>query len=116
MALRNNIHYSSNDGKKHSYRDICKSKAMVSFALTLYETEFLPSYSPIYAHKCENFTLSNNCNRALCELHGSNYVSSMSKLVSNKTVWKPVRIVSCKKSVIFSPFYNFLHASNVSIR
>ena len=29
---------------------------------------------------------SNNCNRDLCETHGSNYVSSTSKPVSSKTV------------------------------
>ena len=52
-------------------------------------------------------TFSDNCNRALCEIHGSNYVYSTIKPVSTKTVCKPARIVNCNKPVIFSPIISF---------
>ena len=48
----------------------------------------------------QHSTFSNNCNHALFETHGSNYVSSTSKSVSTKTVCKPVHIVSCNKPVV----------------
>ena len=54
-----------------------------------------------------------NYNRVLCETHSSNYVSSKSKSVSSKTVFKPVRIVSSNKPVIFSPAYRSLHTINI---
>ena len=115
VALTNDIYFSSNTGKMYSYSGTCKNKVPVSFALTLNETYF-PHFSPlVHADKGKRSTSSNNCNRASYETHGSNYVSSTSKPVSTKTVCKPVCIVSCNKSVIFSPVYKSLCASNVSI-
>ena len=75
----------------------------------------IPSlFSPVHdAHKCKHSTFSNN--RVLYEIHGSNYVSSTSKPVSTKTIYKLVCVRSCSKPVIFSPVYKSLCTSNISI-
>ena len=109
VALRNNIYFSSNTGKRYSYSDTCKNKASVSFPLTLTEVDSPSLSPPIHAHKCKHSPYSNNCNRDLCETHGSNYASSTKKPVSTKTVC----IVGCNKPAIFSPAYKSLHASNI---
>ena len=113
IALTNNICFSSNTGKRYSYSDNCENKASISFALTLNEADFPPLSPPIHAHKCKDSPYSNNCNRDLCETHGSNYVSSTSKPVTTKTVCKSVRIVSCNKPVIVSPVSKSLHTSKI---
>ena len=94
---------------------LVKIKLQVSFTITLNDADFPALSPPFHAHKCKHSTFSNNYNCALCETHGSNYVSSTNKPVSTKTVCKPVFIMSCKKSVIFSPIYKSLHASNICI-
>ena len=50
-------------------------------ALTLKEADFPLLSPPIHTHKCRHSTSSNNCNRALCETRGSNYVDSTSEPV-----------------------------------
>ena len=83
VALTNNTCFSSNTDKSSSYSDICKNKDSGSFALTLNEADFPPLSPPIHAHKCKHSPCSIICcNRDLCEIHGSNYVSSTSKPVS----------------------------------
>ena len=81
-APANIIYFPSNTGKMYSYSDTGKSKALVSFALTLNEADFHPLSPPIHAHKCKHSSFSNNFHCTLCETHGSNYVSSASKPVS----------------------------------
>ena len=54
-----NIYFSSNTGKMYSYSDTGKSKALVSFALTLNEADFHPLSPPIHAHKCKHSSFSN---------------------------------------------------------
>ena len=111
VALRNNIYFLSNTGKRYSYSDTCKNKVSVSFPLTLNEAESPSLPPPIHAHKCKHSPYSNNCNIDLCGIHGSNYASSTKKPVSTKTVC----IVGCNKPVIFSPAYTSLHAFNICI-
>ena len=82
IALTNDICFSSNSGKRNSYSDTCENKALSP---------------PVHTHKFKHSPYLNNCNRDLCETHGSNYVSSMSKPVSTKTVCKSVSLVSCNK-------------------
>ena len=115
MALTNNVRFSSSTDKRYSYSDTCKNKPSVFLAVPLIEADFFPLSVPVHAHQCKHSSSSNNCNRDLCETHGSNYVSSTSKSVSTKTVCKLVRMVSCNKPAIFSPVYMSLHASCNSI-
>ena len=115
VALANYLYLSTNTGKRYSYSNRYKNKASVSFALTLFETDFTPFSRPIHHHKCKHSTFPKNFNHPLCETHGSTYVSSASKPVNNKTVCKLVRIWSCSEPVIFSSVYKSLHASNISI-
>ena len=96
IALTNNICISSSTGQRYSYSDTCKNKTSITFALTLNEADFPPLTSSIHTHKCKHSPYSNNCNRDLCETHGSNYVSSTSKPVSSKTVCKPVLRAYCE--------------------
>ena len=67
----------------YSCKDTCKNKASVSFVLTLNEADFHPFSPPVHARKCK---LSSFSNLALCETHGSNYVSPTSKPVENLAV------------------------------
>ena len=115
IVLTNNTCFSSNTGKRYSYSDTCKNEASISFALTLNQADFPPLSPPIHAYKCKHSPYANNCNCDLWEIHDSNYVSSMSKPVSTKTVCKSVCIVSCNKPIIFSPVYKSLHASKICI-
>ena len=104
MALTNNVRFSSSTGKRYSCSDTCKNKPSVSFAVPLNEADFFPLSPPVHTRKCKHSSSSNNCNRDLCETHGSNYVSSASKSVSTKTVCKLVRMESCNKPAIFLQF------------
>ena len=70
----------------YSCKDTCKNKASVSFVLALNEADFHPLSPPVHARKCKLSSFSNNFNLALCETHGSNYVSSTSKPVENLAV------------------------------
>ena len=115
IVLTNNTCFSSNTGKRYSYSDTCKNEASISFALTLNQADFPPLSPPIHAYKCKHSPYANNCNCDLWEIHDSNYVSSMSKPVSTKTVCKSVCIVSCNKPIIFSPVCKSLHASKICI-
>ena len=111
MALTNNVRFFSSTDKRYSYSDTCKNKPSVFLAAPLIEADFFPLSVPVHAHQCKHSSSSNNCNRDLCETHGSNYVSSASKSVSTKTVCKLVRMESCNKPAIFSPVYKSFHAS-----
>ena len=70
IAQNNNIYFSLvlvNTGKRYSYSDTCKNKALVSFALTQNEAGFPPLSVPVDSkcntHKYKHSTFSNNFNR-----------------------------------------------------
>ena len=96
IGLTNNTCFSSNTDKRYSYRDTCKNKDLIFFALTLNEANLSPLSPPIHAHKCKHSPYSIICNHDLCETHHSNYVSSTSTPVSTK-MCKPARKVNCNK-------------------
>ena len=95
VALRNNIYFLSNTGKRYSYSDTCKNKVSVSFPLTLNEAESPSLPPPIHANKCKHSPYSNNCNSDLCVIHGSNYASSTKNLLVLKlyVLWDVINLL-----------------------
>ena len=57
-ALTNSTCFSSNADKRYSYSTTCKSKDLISFALTLNEADFPLLSPPIHAHKCKQSLLN----------------------------------------------------------